>query len=164
MDMSIRVCVYPEERSVSIVDENNNINTPETGKQNYSLGLAQEIADYLVEAGYNAEDDDMSLKAANWGFEVAEGGTIEDFAAAIGEAYGSDIAGMINTENAGSSVDDLFPGLADYSTAGIQTGESAANITGIQKIDDYNMRVVLTEVELCWRALTERNSRKSTAI
>ena len=112
-----------------------------------TLGLAQEIADYLVEAGYNAEDDDMSLKAANWGFEVAEGGTIEDFAAAIGEAYGSDIAGMINTENAGSSVDDLFPGLADYSTAGIQTGESAANITGIQKIDDYNMRVVLTEVD-----------------
>ena len=112
-----------------------------------TLGLAQEIADYLVEAGYNAEDDDMSLKAANWGFEVAEGGTIEDFAAAIGEAYGSDIAGMINTENAGSSVDDLFPGLADYSTAGIQTGESAANITGIQKIDDYNLRVVLTEVD-----------------
>ena len=112
-----------------------------------TLGLAQEIADYLVEAGYNAEDDDMSLKAAHWGFEVAEGGTIEDFAAAIGEAYGSDIAGMINTENAGSSVDDLFPGLADYSTAGIQTGESAANITGIQKIDDYNMRVVLTEVD-----------------
>ena len=112
-----------------------------------TLGLAQEIADYLVEAGYNAEDDDMSLKAANWGFEVAEGGTIEDFAAAIGEAYGSDVAGMINTENAGSSVDDLFPGLADYSTAGIQTGESAANITGIQKIDDYNMRVVLTEVD-----------------
>ena len=112
-----------------------------------TLGLAQEIADYLVEAGYNAEDDDMSLKAANWGFEVAEGGTIEDFAAAIGEAYGSDIAGMINTENAGSSVDDLVPGLADYSTAGIQTGESAANITGIQKIDDYNMRVVLTEVD-----------------
>ncbi|MBO7388978.1 MAG: ABC transporter substrate-binding protein [Oscillospiraceae bacterium] len=112
-----------------------------------TLGLAQEIVDFLVEAGYNAEDDDMSLKAANWGFEVAEGGTIEDFAAAIGEAYGSDIAGMINTENAGSSVDDLFPGLAEYSTAGIQTGESAANITGIQKIDDYNMRVVLTEVD-----------------
>ena len=112
-----------------------------------TLGLAQEIVDFLVEAGYNAEEDEMSLKAANWGFEVAEGGTIEDFAAAIGEAYGSDIAGMINTENAGSSVDDLFPGLAEYSTAGIQTGESAANITGIQKIDDYNMRVVLTEVD-----------------
>ncbi len=112
-----------------------------------TLGLAQEIVDYLVKAGYNAEEDDMSAKAANWGFDVAEGGTIEDFAAAIGEAYGSDVAGMINTENAGSSVDDLFPGLADYSTAGIQTGESAANITGIQKIDDYNLRVVLTEVD-----------------
>jgi len=112
-----------------------------------TLGLAQEIVDFLVANGYNAEEDDMSVKAANWGFDVAEGGTIEDFAAAIGEAYGSDVAGMINTENAGSSVDDLFPGLADYSTAGIQTGESAANITGIQKIDDYNLRVVLTEVD-----------------
>ena len=112
-----------------------------------TLGLAQEIVDWLVANGYNAEEDDMSAKAANWGFSVAEGGTIEDFAAAIGEAYGSDIAGMINTENAGSSVDDLFPGLAEYSTVGVQTGESAPNITGIQKVDDYNLRVVLTEVD-----------------
>ena len=37
MPLSIRACVYPEERSVSIVDENKNINTPETEEQNYSL-------------------------------------------------------------------------------------------------------------------------------
>lgn len=112
-----------------------------------TVALAQEIVDWLVANGYNSEDDDMSVKAANWGFDVAEGGTIEDFAAAIGEAYGSDIAGMINTENAGSSVDDLFPTLGQYSSVGVQTGESAPSITGIQKTGDYSMRVVLTKVD-----------------
>ena len=111
-----------------------------------TVALAQEIVDYCVEAGYN-EEGDISGAAANWGFTVAEGGTIEDFAAALTEAYGADVAGMINTENAGSTVDDLFPTLGDYSTVGIETGESAPNITGIQKIDDYSMRVVLTEVD-----------------
>ena len=112
-----------------------------------TLGLAQEIVDYCLAnyADYGAVD--VASSAALWGFEVAEGGTVEDFAAALEAAYGADVANMINTENAGSTVEDLFPGLEEYSTAGIQTGESAANIEGIQKIDDYNMRVVLTKVD-----------------
>ena len=111
-----------------------------------TLGLAQEIVDYLVEAGYN-EEGDISGAAANWGFEVAEDGTIEDFAAALEEAYGSAVSDMISVENAGSSVDDLFPDLADYSATGIETGESAANISGIQRIDDTHLRIVLTQVD-----------------
>ena len=109
-----------------------------------TVALAQEITDYCI-ANYGATDAPSA--AALWGFEVAEGGTVEDFAAALEEAYGADVAGMINTENAGSTVEDLFPGLEEYSTTGIQTGESAANIEGIQKIDDYNLRVVLTKVD-----------------
>ncbi len=111
-----------------------------------TLALAQEIVDYCVAEGYN-EEGDIAGAAGNWGFEVPEGGTIEDFAAALSEAYGSDVAGMINTEAAGSSVDDLFPTLGDYSTVGIQTGESAPSITGIQKTGDYSMRIVLTKVD-----------------
>ena len=110
-----------------------------------TVGLAQEIVDYLVEAGYNEEGDIIGA-AANWGFDIEED-SIEAFAAALEEAYGSDVANMINTENAGSTVDDLFPGLEDYSAAGIETGESAASISGIQKIDDYHLRVVMTEVD-----------------
>ena len=107
--------------------------------------LAQEIVDFCVANGYN-EEGDIAGAAANWGFEVAEGGTIEDFAAALSEAYGADVNGMITTEAAGSTVDDLFPNLADYSI-GIETGESAPNISGIEKIDDYSCRITATQVD-----------------
>ena len=110
-----------------------------------TLALAEEIVNYCVSAGYNEEGDIVGA-AANWGFTASDN-TLEAFAAALSEAYGADVAGMIGTENAGSTVDDLFPDLADFSTVGVQTGESAPSITGIQKIDDYNLRVVLTEVD-----------------
>ena len=111
-----------------------------------TLALAQEIVDFCVANGYN-EEGDIAGAAGNWGFSVAEGGTLEDFAAALSEAYGADVDNMISTEAAGSSTEDLFPGLEEYSTTGIETGESAPNIEGIQKIDDYSFRVVLTKVD-----------------
>lgn len=106
--------------------------------------LAQEIVDYCVAEGFNSEGDIIGA-AANWGF-TAEENTIESFAAALEEAYGADVAKMVGTENAGSTVDDLFPDLLTYSGKGIKTGESAESITGIQRIDDHNLRLVLTEV------------------
>ncbi|MBR2831965.1 MAG: ABC transporter substrate-binding protein [Oscillospiraceae bacterium] len=111
-----------------------------------TTALAQEIVDYCVAAGYN-EEGDITGAAANWGFGIPENGTIADFAAALEEAYGSDVAGMINTENAGSTVEDLFPGLEEYSGKGVQTGESAPNITGIQKMGDNALRIVMTQVD-----------------
>ncbi|MBO7675908.1 MAG: ABC transporter substrate-binding protein [Erysipelotrichaceae bacterium] len=107
-----------------------------------TVALAQEITDYCIAAGYGTN---VSEAAAAWGFSVPEGGTVEDFAAALTESYGNDIAGMINTENAGSSVDDLFPTLGNYS-AGITTGESVDYISGIQKTGDNTLRVVMNEV------------------
>ena len=112
-----------------------------------TLGLAQEIVDYLVANGYNAADDDMSAKAGNWGFSVAEGGTIEDFAAAIAEAYQGDVANLINTENAGSGVEDLFPGYTELAETWVQTGESAANISGVKKLDQYSLQIHMTEFD-----------------
>lgn len=53
----------------------------------------------------------------------------------------------MEAETAGSALSDLLP--ADVyatSTKAVTFGESAANITGIQKTGDYSMRVVLTEV------------------
>ena len=112
-----------------------------------TVALAQEITDYCMTnyADYGAVD--VSSSAGLWGFDVPEGGTVEDFAAALADAYGSDIAGMINTENAGSTVDDLFPNLEEFSAAGVTTGESAPNISGIQKTGDYSLRVVTTQVD-----------------
>ena len=109
-----------------------------------TLALAQEIVDYVVAAGY-ADEGDIASAAAAWGFEVAEGGTVEDFAKALEEGYGADVATMINTENAGSTVDDLFPGLDEYSV-GITTGESVDYIRGIQKTGANTLRVVLNKV------------------
>ena len=109
-----------------------------------TLALAQEIYDYCVAAGY-APEGDVNAAASAWGFSAPDG-TMESFAAQLEAAYGADVANMVGTENAGSTVDDLFPGFVDYSGKGIQTGESAPSITGIKKIDDTHLRVTLSEI------------------
>ncbi len=108
--------------------------------------IAQEIVDYCKAAGYNAEDDPVEACAANWGFELPEGATIEDFGATMMEAYGNDIATLVSKENAGSTIEDVFPGWDEY-IVGVETGESAANISGIQKTGDYSCRIHATQVD-----------------
>lgn len=108
--------------------------------------IAQEIVDYCKAAGVNAEGDSVAACAANWGYTLDEAATIDDFAAAMMEAYGSDIAALVATENAGSGIADVFPGWDEY-TIGVKTGESAPSISGIQKTGDYSMRIVATQVD-----------------
>jgi len=106
--------------------------------------FAQEIADYCIAAGYGTN---VSEAAAAWGFGgLAAEATAADFFAMMVEAYAGDYATLSSTESAGSSLFDLMEGYANY-TVGIETGESAANIAGIQKIDDYNLRVVMTKID-----------------
>lgn len=107
--------------------------------------LAEEIVAYCVENGYN-EEGDIAGAAGNWGFEIADN-TIEAFQTALESAYKADVSGMIGKEAAGSTVDDLFPDLGNYSGTGITTGESAANISGIEKTGDYSLRVTLSKVD-----------------
>ena len=113
--------------------------------------FAQEILDYVVAEGYAAATDPVAAQAANWGFELAEDATVEDFWAAIVEAYGYDISDEgINKETAGTSIAALIEAeigdsFSDY-TIGVQTGESAPNVSGIVKTGDYSMTVTLTEV------------------
>jgi len=108
--------------------------------------FAQSILDYCIANGYNTEDDPVEAIAANWGFELAEGATVEDFWAAIDEAYGGDYVTLSDTENAGSS---LFSLMEDYDNylVGVETGNSAANISGIQKTGDNSLRVHMTQVD-----------------
>ena len=106
--------------------------------------FAQEIVDYCIDAGYGTN---VAEAAAAWGFaDLAADATAADFFAALCAAYEGDLATMSSTETAGSSLFDLMESYADY-TVGVETGESAANISGIQKTGDYSMRVVLTEVD-----------------
>ena len=111
-----------------------------------TLALAEEIVAY-VRAAYGDETISISDCAGAWGFDVAEDGVMKDFADALEAAYGSAVADMINTENAGSSVDDLFPGLDAYSTKAITFGETAANISGIVKTGQYSMTITTTKVD-----------------
>ena len=108
--------------------------------------FAQSIADFCMEnyADYGAED--LVSSAALWGFELPEDATAADFWAAIMEAYGNDVPTAVATEAADVSFDELMPSFADY-TKGIQTGESADTITGIEKTGDYSVRVKLTQVD-----------------
>lgn len=106
----------------------------------------QEIKDYLVESGANTEEDTWDLVMANWGFEVPADATAEEVFDIVLEAYDGDVAAMIDTESAGMGLEDVIPSYADY-TVGVETGSAADHISGIQKIDDYNMRLVATAVD-----------------
>ena len=110
--------------------------------------FAQEIVDYCIAAGHGT---DVATAAAAWGYEgLAADATAADFFNAIVESKGYDLSDEgINYETAGTSISTFVTqNFVDPTlTAGVQTGESAASITGIQKIDDYNMRVVMTKID-----------------
>ena len=114
--------------------------------------FAQEIVDYCVAAGYAADANDVATAAGAWGFDgLAADATAADFWNAIVAKYGYDITDEgINAETAGTSISALIEAeigdtFSDY-TVGVQTGESAANVSGIVKTGDYSMTVTLTEV------------------
>ena len=113
--------------------------------------FAQEIIDYVVALGY-AEEGNVAAAASAWDYELAEDATAADFFAAIVDNYGYDLSDDgINAETAGTSISAFIEAelgdAADEYKAGVQTGESAANISGIQKTGDYSMRVVTTKVD-----------------
>lgn len=108
--------------------------------------FAQEIVDYCIANGYNADTDSVAACAANWGFELAEDATSADFFATMCEAYGMDLVTLSDTETAGSSLFDLMEDYASYSI-GVATGEGAANIAGIIRTGDYSMTVHMTEFD-----------------
>ncbi len=108
--------------------------------------FAQTIVDYCVENGI-AEEGDVAGAAAQWGFDgLAADATTADFFTALCEAYEWDLTAMSETEAAGASLFDLMEDYAAYSI-GVKTGDSADYIEGIQRIDDYSMRIVTSELD-----------------
>lgn len=108
--------------------------------------FAQEIVDYCVAAEL-CEEGEVSKAAANWGFaDLAEDATAKDFFLAIGDNYEWNFSAM-EAETAGSALSDLLSeDVYNYSTVGVETGESADHIEGIQRTGDYSMRVVAKEI------------------
>lgn len=107
--------------------------------------FAQSIADYCIANGYNAEGDSIAACAANWGYELAEDATARDFFDAMAGSYET-VTEMADTEKADISFADCFNDYDAYSK-GIEAGEGADHISGIQKISDTELRVVATQVD-----------------
>ena len=108
--------------------------------------FAQEIVDYCVAAGA-AEEGDVAGAATAWNIPgVTEGATAADLFTALCEAYDWDVLTMSSTETAGSLIPDLMNDYASYSI-GVQTGESAASIAGIQRTGDYSVRIVASQLD-----------------
>ena len=104
--------------------------------------FAQEIVDYCIEAGFAT---DVQSAAEAWGYYVPANATAKDFFYAIADVYEGDFASLSSYESVGSSLQKLGFDPAKYSKP-VMTGESAANIEGIIKIDDYSFSVILTEM------------------
>ena len=107
--------------------------------------FVQEIMDSCIAEGANAEGDSVAACLKNWGFELPEDATKADAFAAIVAAY-DNITTAVGKESAGTAFSELMNDYAAYTNA-VQTGESAANISGIKKTGDYSMTVTLTQVD-----------------
>ena len=108
--------------------------------------FAQSIVDSCVAAGL-CKEGEVAKAAENWAYPgLPEDATTKDFFMAIGEAYGWNFSAM-EAEAADKALADLIPeDVYNYSTVGVETGDSAESISGIQRTGDYSMRVVATEV------------------
>ena len=108
--------------------------------------FAQSIVDYCVENGM-CKEGEVAKAAENWAYPgLPEDATAKDFFMAIGEAYGWNFSQM-EAETAGTALSDLIPeDVYNYSTVGVETGDSAESISGIQRTGDYSMRIVATEI------------------
>ena len=109
--------------------------------------FAKEICDYCDSKGYNSAEDSVAAHAANWGYEIAEDATYEDFWKAIVAAYDT-VDEAVATESAGSDLVSLtIAALGDDYRNGVQTGDSASKIEGIKKTGDYTMTVTTSQVD-----------------
>lgn len=106
--------------------------------------FAKSIIDYCVNAGYASADDPVEAVTPNWGFETPEGATLTDFFNVMVEAYEGDYDTLSETEQASGG---LWSFIDTAYQVGVETGESAPNVSGIQRTGDYSMRVVATRVD-----------------
>ena len=127
--------------------------------------FAQEIVDYCVSNyadAYGSDieatgdeiraDEGLAVKfgMTEWGFGDSwfEGATAADYWDAILAAYDNDTAAAEGTESAGSTRLSLtIAALGAEFENGVQTGEGAPNIAGIERTGDYTMTVHMTEYD-----------------
>ncbi len=114
------------------------------------VAFCQSISDYVLEnygADYGAVDFPTSVEL--WGYAAS---TPEEMWGQMIEIYGYDISDEgINLEVADKSIsefiaDELGDRAGEFAK-GVETGESAANISGIKRTGDYSMTVHMTSFD-----------------
>lgn len=109
--------------------------------------FVKEITDLCVKNGLNKEGDSIAACAANYGYEgLKDDATAMDFFNAMLAKYDGSVSKMSASESAGTQFSALMPSYKDYQV-GVETGESAPNITGIQKTGEDSLRIVATKVD-----------------
>lgn len=109
--------------------------------------FVKEITDLCVKNGLNKEGDSIAACAANYGYEgLKDDATAMDFFNAMLAKYDGSVSKMSASESAGTQFSALMPSYNDYQV-GVETGESAPNITGIQKTGKDSLRIVATKVD-----------------
>ena len=109
--------------------------------------FVKEIVDLCVGNGLNKEGDSIAACAANYGYEgLKEDATAMDFFTAMLAKYDGSVTKMSAAESAGTQFPDLMPSYKEYAV-GVETGESAPNISGIQKTGENTLRVIATKVD-----------------
>ena len=109
--------------------------------------FVKEITDLCVKNGLNKEGDSIAACAANYGYEgLKDDATAMDFFNAMLAKYDGSVSKMSASESAGTQFSALMPSYKDYQV-GVETGESAPNIKGIQKTGENSLRIVATKVD-----------------
>ena len=96
--------------------------------------FCQSIADYVI-ANYGAEDFKSAVEM--WGYEA------EDTATMWQQIIAAEVADKDFSEFLNEELGDK----ADMYAAGVSTGDSAANISGIERTGDYSMTVHCTKFD-----------------
>ena len=107
--------------------------------------FAQAIIDQLVEDGFNTKEDTVAACAKNWGYQLDASAEAVDFFLAIGDACDWNIRRM-NAESAGPDLEELLSEeTLAYAKHFVKIGGSEPSISGIQKVDDRNIRIIAEE-------------------
>ncbi len=107
--------------------------------------FAQEIVDYMAE---NSGTTTVAEAAAGWAYpDLPADATATDFFEAIGAAYDWNFSAA-EAETAGTPLSELIPeDVYNMGTQGVETGDAAANISGIVRNDDYSMTITTNGVD-----------------
>ncbi|MBQ9994526.1 MAG: ABC transporter substrate-binding protein [Clostridia bacterium] len=112
------------------------------------VDFVNSIVEYCADYGATNVSEAMAL----WAYEgLPAEATAADAWAVIEEAYAGDIVTANATEAANVDLFDAANGyLGDDAAnfaAGVQTGDTAARISGIVKVDDYSLNIKMTEFD-----------------